>query len=367
MGELNIRYDLWMHLLPKIGNARKQKISKFFGSAENLYKASEKELINSKLFIIEEIGAILENRQEFNFEKWENLLKNKSVDFLSVEEEKYPKRLREIYDCPYGIFYRGTLPEDDLKTAAIVGARRCSAYGKAAAEEMVYELTNAGFVIVSGMARGIDGIAHRKSIISGGKTIAVLGSGVDVCYPKENRDLFEDIPGNGCVLSEYEPGTEALAQFFPQRNRIISALSDITIVVEAREKSGSLITADFALEQGKDVYAIPGRMFDPMSAGCNKLIAEGAGIIRNPKQFIMDINELNSVGMNNTDEDDSQKLILEKEETLVYSCLDFYAKSVEQIYRETNLTLIQILSALNRLVELGLAKECFTNQYTKIH
>lgn len=366
MGELNIRYDLWMHLLPKINCARKQEIGRYFGGAINFFLAPEKELINSKLFIIEEIGAILENRQKFNFEKWENLLNKRNVNFLSIEDTAFPKRLRAIYDCPYGIFYKGTLPDDELRTAAIVGARRCSAYGKAAAEELAYELTNAGFVIVSGMARGIDGISHRKTISSGGKTIAVLGSGIDVCYPKENRDLFNDIPNNGCVLSEYAPGTEALAQFFPQRNRIISALSDMTIVVEAREKSGSLITADLALEQGKDVYAIPGRIFDPMSAGCNKLIAEGAGIIQNPKQFIKDIMELNSAGVNYCDEDESQKLILEKEETLVYSCLDFYAKGVEQIYKETNLSLIQILSALSRLVELGLAKECFTNQYTKI-
>lgn len=209
-------------------------------------------------------------RQE---EQW----KKKGISFDFLWEEAYPKRLKEISDPPLVLYRIGKLPEPEKKMAAIVGARACSSYGKEMAEYFARGLAKEGVGIVSGMARGADGIAQRAALSAGGYSVAVLGCGVDICYPEENRPLYERLWENGCILSEYPPGTLPHSRLFPPRNRIISALSDLVLVIEAREKSGTLITVDMALEQGKDVFAVPGRITDTCSRGCNRLIGNGAG------------------------------------------------------------------------------------------
>ena len=181
-------------------------------------------------------------------------------------------------DPPKGLYVLGALPADDLPSVAIVGSRMCSPYGRKMAYQFGLELAARGVQIVSGMALGIDGYAHEGALAGGGRTLAVLGSGADVCYPEKNRHLYRDIPKRGGVLSEEEPGTPPLPYNFPKRNRIISALSDLVLVVEARKKSGSLITADSALEQGRTVMAVPGRVGDALAEGTNYLIAQGADI-----------------------------------------------------------------------------------------
>lgn len=208
------------------------------------------------------------------------------------DNRQYPERLREIPGAPKGLYLMGELPSEHSPTVAIIGARDCSEYGKFVATELGRVLGKNDIQVISGMARGVDGIAQSAALDAGGKSFAVLGSGVDVCYPVANEALYERLKQQGGILSEYEPGTKALARNFPPRNRIVSGLADAVVVVEARMKSGTLITVDMALEQGREVYAVPGRITDRLSDGCNKLIKLGAAPIHDYGEFVEEIWEM---------------------------------------------------------------------------
>ncbi len=213
-------------------------------------------------------------------------LERKRIRYVWAGDADYPKRLRQIEDPPFGIYVRGRLPEEERPSVGIVGARMASAYGRRTARYFAGRLAAAGVQIISGMARGIDGIAGRSALEEKGASFAVLGSGVDICYPEENRDLYEALAERGGLISEYRPGVQPENRFFPPRNRLISGLSDLILVVEARDRSGTLITVDRALEQGKDVWAVPGRIEDGCSRGCNRLIRQGAGIALSPELLL---------------------------------------------------------------------------------
>lgn len=200
-------------------------------------------------------------------------------------ERDYPARLLEIPDPPERLYVLGKLPEEKAPSVAIIGARECSEYGNYVAARLGECMGRNGIQVVSGMARGIDGIGQTAALDAGGSSFAVLGSGVDVCYPARNRRLYERLRERGGVLSEYPPGTPALSRNFPPRNRIVSGLADAVVVVEAREKSGTLITVDMALEQGKEVYAVPGRVTDALSNGCNRLVKLGAAVLLDPEEL----------------------------------------------------------------------------------
>ncbi len=204
------------------------------------------------------------------------------IGFVSLEDGLYPSRLRNIPDPPYGIYYKGCLPADSLPVTAVIGTRNADAYGKDQARQFASYLSARGIGIISGLARGIDGIAGRAALRGSGRSYAVLGSGVDICYPRENSDLYYDLIEQGGIISEYPPGTQPKTSHFPMRNRIISGLSDVLLVIEARLKSGTMITTDHALAQGRDVFALPGRVCDSLSDGCNLLISQGAGIACSP-------------------------------------------------------------------------------------
>ena len=202
------------------------------------------------------------------------------IFLLTMQDALYPDRLRNIYDPPVLLYGRGRMPLFDEEAAvSVVGTRTCTPYGISAAEELGYQLAKEGAVVVSGLAKGIDGASHRGALRAGGFTAAVLGGGVDVVYPAENRRLYEDIAATGVLLSEYPPGTEPMGSHFPVRNRILSGLSLAVLVVEAPERSGALITANTALEQGRDVFAVPGPIDAPNSRGSNRLIRDGAGLV----------------------------------------------------------------------------------------
>lgn len=200
-------------------------------------------------------------------------------------ERDYPARLLEIPDPPERLYVLGRLPEEKIPSVAIIGARECSEYGSYVAARLGECMGRNGIQVISGMARGIDGIGQTAALDAGGSSFAVLGSGVDVCYPARNRRLYERLRERGGVLSEYPPGTPALSRNFPPRNRIVSGLADAVVVVEAREKSGTLITVDMALEQGKEVYAVPGRVTDALSSGCNRLVKLGAAVLLDPEEL----------------------------------------------------------------------------------
>ena len=247
----------------------------------------EKDLVKLKKIketVLTEENELREEAKIF----YANLLRD-NIHWTHLTKKDYPFRLKNIGDPPLMFFYKGRLPEEDRPSVAIVGARECSPYGEKTANMFARELSSAGVQIISGMARGIDGISQRGSISVGGNTFGVLGCGVDVIYPEDNKDLFNDILKDGGIISEFNPGTEPLRTYFPSRNRIISGLSDVVLVVEARKRSGTYITVTQALDQGREVFAVPGRITDALSDGCNNLIAAGAEIAVGSKVIIDDL------------------------------------------------------------------------------
>lgn len=273
--------------------------------------------------------------------------KDVEIKVLRQRDGEYPKRLREIPNPPKELYVLGRVPEEQIPTVAIIGARDCSEYGKYVASCLGAALGRNGIQVVSGMARGIDGIGQEAALDAGGSSFAVLGCGVDICYPAGNRRLYEKLRTGGGILSEYPPGTPPLPRHFPPRNRIVSGLSDAVVVVEAREKSGTLITVDMALEQGREVYVVPGRVTDPLSRGCNRLLKLGAGLLLEQGEFVEELRVICEkkglrVEEKETAEDAEQEvaglteaqsaLLAERPELMaVYRALDFTPGSVEQI------------------------------------
>ena len=356
------KYQYWMNCIPGIGNKKRQKLVEYCGSAKEVFFMKKEQLCKIEGIRDSDVEAIAESRKGFDLEQGISYLEKEGISMVTVEEEAFPKRLARIADCPYAVFYKGKLPAEEEKTAAVVGARICSAYGRAAALEIAEKLAAHGVGIVSGMASGIDSFGHWGAIRGGGKTYAVLGCGVDVCYPKGGWELYGRILESGGVLSEYLPKTPPAAARFPARNRFISALSDVVIVIEAKQRSGSLITADFALEQGKDIYAVPGRLSDALSAGCNALIRQGGGIVVSPDDLLL---ELGISTGKREDKQKSTKNSLEKDEALVYSCFDLQPKSMEELVKMTKIPVSAMADLLVRLLGKGLIEEYYKNYYCK--
>lgn len=358
----NEKYWYWLCNIEGIYGKKRSGLIKYFHKPVNIYNASEKELSSIKALSDTDIINILNSKDIEKINEKYNELSKQGIRFYSIENNKYPNRLRNISNPPFGIYVKGELLLD-IPTVAIVGARDCSNYGRSKALEYAGELSSNNIQIISGMARGIDSYAHKGALEFKGRTFAVFGSGVNVCYPKENYMLYEEILKSGGIISEYQINQSPRALFFPERNRIISALSDIVLVIEARERSGSLITADFALEQGKDIYALPGRVTDPLSYGCNMLINQGAFVAISPQEII------NALGIKC---EQSKKLFknntisLERNENMVYSCLDLQPKSLNNILGSIDLKYNEIISILIELEMQGLIKEISKNYYVKL-
>lgn len=357
-----MKYAYWLASLREVGNAKKRYLYDEIAGAQELFAMPLTQLKTIPGLTEAEISAIHTSRMHWNLDREWFLLMEKGIGFVSAEQEEFPKRLQNIPGAPYALYYIGKLPEENIKTVAVVGARGRSAYGSEVAGRLAELLSAHGVQVVSGLAKGIDTDAHRGALEGMGETYAVLGCGVDICYPRENRYLFDRIASHGGILSEYPPGTQPVASHFPVRNRIISGLSDCVVVIEAREKSGSLITADFAMEQGKDVYALPGRITDALSAGCNKLIKQGAGIVQSVEDFLVD---LDIISENQYTQLDLSKNILEKDERLVYSLTDFRPVGLGTLVEKTQLSITRLLEILEHLQAMGMIKETFTNYYVR--
>ena len=269
-------YDYWLYGLEFIGRKTYLRLRENGYDGLYLYQCSEEKL---PVFLGDKQKASIiigkrKSRQMIQdaYEK----IKNDGIFMTVYGDADYPKKLYNISDAPAVLFYKGRLPDEHTKAIAIIGARNCSGYGKTVAENFASCFAKAGVCVISGMAFGIDGYAQRAALLNGGYSVGVLGSGVNVCYPKEQYSLYENLIQKGGILSEYLPNVKASANLFPPRNRIISALSDALVVIEAKEKSGTLITVEMALEQGKEVFVVPGRITDALSNGCNRLLWEGA-------------------------------------------------------------------------------------------
>lgn len=306
------------------------------------------------------VSSIIKSREAWNGEAELQKLCKEGIHFCSCEHPLFPKRLLRIPDPPFGLYYKGRLPGEDQPSAAIVGARMCSAYGQAAAERFGRCCAEAGVQTISGMAYGVDSHCQKSTLRNGGESFAVLGSGIDVCYPASNKRLYEELQGKGGVLSESPPGIPPHGWLFPIRNRIISGLADVVIIIEAKEKSGSLITADQALEQGKDVFAVPGRMGEALSRGCNQLIRQGAGIVLSPQQVLEDAGFLSEEVLTKNKKNTK---VLETKENIVYSCLRLQPKHLEEIRNETKLPATELMQLLLSLTLKGYVRELQKNYY----
>jgi len=274
-------YAYFLYNIPGLGNKGIYSILDSGITCGDIFNMDEKSLsllVKEKTSKTKIAKEIIERRKLWDFEKEAEKLKTQGISFISACSDEFPERLRHIPDPPFAIYVKGNLPNPEIPSVSIVGARMCSDYGRFMSREFGKGLALAGVQVISGMARGVDGISQKAAIEAGGSSFGILGCGVDICYPEENRDVYSRICANGGLISEYHPGTEPKPNLFPMRNRIISALADIVLVVEARQKSGTQITVDQALEQGKEVLAVPGRVTDRLSDGCNFLISQGAGV-----------------------------------------------------------------------------------------
>ena len=330
--------------------------------AEELYALQESQMKKIRVLDEKDVEKITQSRRHWEVQERWGKLQEEGIGFVCVEEARYPQKLRQILAAPYALYYIGRLPEETRKSVAIVGARTRSAYGSQITGKLARALAQNRMDIISGMAMGIDADAHSGALEENGDTYAVLGCGVDVCYPKRNRYLYEKMQDRGGILSEYPPGTPPLPGYFPQRNRIIAGLADYVIVMEARKKSGSLITADYAMEQGKEVYALPGRVTDALSEGTNHLIQQGAGIFVSVEDFLQ---ELQLQPQNITTQIDFRKNLLEKDESLVYALLDFYPVGLGTLIEKSPYGLVEILPVLERLEQKGFIQETIPNYYIK--
>lgn len=282
----NKKYWIWLSLIRNLGSKGKQKLLKIYKTPDKIYKLEKKELLRINGIGESLANSILDKNIRKNLENHILYMQRNNIDIISIEDEEYPNLLKQIYDPPISLYIKGNKDILNYPSMAIVGCREASDYGKKAAKYFAYNLANQNINIISGLAKGVDSYAHIGTLSTCGKTVAVVGNGLDTVYPTENKYLFERILENrGAIISEYPLGIKAEKMNFPARNRIISGMSKGVIVIEAKEKSGTLITVDFALEQGRDVYVVPGNINSINSVGTNELIKQGAKMVTTYKEI----------------------------------------------------------------------------------
>lgn len=341
-----------------IGGASIQKLISFFGCAQEAWLANKEELISSRLLNETGCNNLIHHREKIDVQKVAEEWGKKGIKLCTLYDSEYPSLLRNIYNPPIILYYRGTLPSA-VETVAIVGSRHATPYGKNAARMLAKDLAVNGFWVVSGGARGIDTAAHLGAL-SQGNTVAVMGCGVDIIYPPENKKLFEEIAESGTIVSEYPPGTAPRAAFFPARNRMISGLSRGTVIVEAAIKSGALITADFALEQGRDVFAVPGSVFSAQSKGTNQLIRQGAKLVESAKDIVEEYSII-------TAEPKEFEPTLSGDEHAIYAILTYDTPlGIEEIVMKTNLTPSTVTYILLQLELRGLVAGQSGQRYVRL-
>lgn len=397
------KYQFWLSRLWAIPDREKRLLAELPGGEKEIFHMSEYQ--TEKLHMISQRTkeALALARKEQDWEKEYEIFLGTNVQFFPFQHPGYPKLLAQIYDPPYGLYVKGSLPLPEQPCVAVVGARECSPYGQAVAKKIGRELAEAGIGVVSGLAWGVDAAAHAGALMAleenasaagargrgGGSasgrlhipgvelsaagvpvpgterapvTFAVMGCGADVCYPACNRGLYRQIPARGGILSEFPMGTGPRKHLFPLRNRIISGLSRAVVVVEARQRSGALITADLALEQNRAVYAVPGRLGDRLSEGTNWLLSQGASPFFSTRDFLEKEGFCREQG---NVQEKIMEIPLEKNERLVYSVLGFTPKHPDDIMDETGLGFSEATAALFSLKNKGCLKEIYKNHFIK--
>lgn len=362
---------LWYGMISRLDHMTKMRLVARYGGLWGLWRVSE-DTLRSEL-TAKQADCIVEYRSEKKVHEYACRLRDKKVSYIYPGHECYPGRLYDIPDPPMLLFAKGNveLLGSAIPSVAVVGARKASLYGRDVAYRLSGELAGYGVEIVSGMALGVDGAAHRAAISGGGVSVAVMGSGINVPYPRENYNIYHDIQANGVVISESGLDVKPEAFRFPYRNRIISGMSDGVLVIEAREKSGSLITADQALEQGRSVYAVPGRITDECSAGCNNLIKQGAVCVTCTEDIIAELGLTKRQRAHETatsDEEDAMfnKNLLAPAEKKVYSCVRLESRHVDDICFESGVTVSEAAQILCELERKKLVKQLVRNYYVKV-
>jgi DNA processing protein len=339
-----------LRLAHGIGNVACKNLLDTFGSPGRVFSAPACELAEIEGLSAKSIETLQGCRANPEIERELEKLSGTDIAVITYTDEEYPQTLKNIYDPPPLLYIRGKLEPGDCDAIAVVGSRRASDYGLRAAADISRELAASGLTIVSGMAAGIDAAAHRAALAVKGRTIAVLGCGADVCYPAENRRLYDAIAQTGAIISEYAPGTGPDSYHFPARNRIISALARGILVVEAGPKSGSLITARLALEQGKDVFAVPGSIYSYKTKGANQLIRSGAALVESGRDIV------ETLGMSTACTPEQLPALvpeeLDPEARRMYDQLKTEPVHIDRLICETGLSSSRVSAALLEL-ELG--------------
>ena len=341
------KYIMWLSSLNNIKLSIRRKLLDYFGSGEELWLANSKDLKYSEILNTATIEKIVASRYKYSADE---------------ELEKY------IPDAPLGIYVRGNVVPEHRTSVAIVGSRRITDYGAMCCEKFSRELAQNGVCVVSGLAMGTDAVAHSSCLKGGGITFAVLGTGVDTIYPACNTNLADKVMEKGCLISEFPLGTKAFPANFPIRNRIISGMCDVTVVIEADEKSGTMITANHALEQGRTVMALPGNITSRLSRGTNNLIRRGATAVTKTEDILEELDI--TIQSENTKENikNSGKIIngLAPNEKLVYDCMDYEPITIDEIIEKINLNIQDVSCALTMLEVQGLIQKMSGQKYAKV-
>lgn len=350
----DLKYWIALSRLTDIGPLSARKLLSAFGTPERIFDAHIEDLLGIEGIGINRAKSIKQFSSWKDVEKEARLIEQKEITPVSFESPSYPEMLRETDGAPLVLYMKGSLIQRDRYAVAVVGSRNLTHYGASVAEGIAGDLAHMGFTIVSGMARGVDSLAHKAALRSGGRTIAVLGSGVDVPYPPENRSLMEKIIGSGSVLSEFPAGTPPDRENFPRRNRIISGLSLGVLVVEATSDSGALITARYATDQGREVFALPGNITSANSSGTNELIRKGATLVRHADDIL---EELAPVLKGFIRSDSKVTIEITEDERSLCTLLSGEPKQIDDISRESGLTVSKVLGVLLDLEMKGAVKQ----------
>jgi DNA processing protein len=361
-------YHLAFHYCNGIGPKTFLLISKVFNSLEKAWLARQKEWLELG-FSKKLVAKLFIHKNEFDLEKTKQELAKLNIKYLAQSDANFPKYLKQIHSCPIGLFFKGSILPTDQKALAVVGSRKVTNYGREVTQKFVSALSLRGFTIISGMARGVDGISHRTALDNGGRTIAIFGSGLDKIYPPEHKNLSTEIIKNGALISEYPPGTEAIPGNFPARNRIVSGLSLGVLVTEGSQKSGTNITAMMAVEQNREVFAIPGPITSQMSQGPAKLIQLGAKLVMSVDDIMSELNFANvtiSNSGNGKPKINSRPEFDDQNQEQIWQFLINGNQHIDDIVRSCKIPISQATTTLTMMELKGMVKHLGEGNYMVI-
>jgi DNA processing protein len=362
MNNTELQYWVGFNILPGIGRVKFSQIENYFGKLENAWKAGSADFKQAGLDN-NTVKTIETTRTQINLESEMEKIERSGVKAFTYHDDGYPHRLKEIFDYPPLIYIRGELMPQDEWCVAVVGTRRATVYGRQVTEELVTDLTRNKITVVSGLARGIDTVAHRAALEAGGRTAAVFACGLDTIYPAENANLARNIAKQGTLISEYPLGAKPRPDNFPRRNRIMSGMSLGVLVIEADESSGAMITAHMALEQNREVFSIPGSILSPMSRGTNRLIQEGAKLVRNCTDILEELNltvSVHQIEMKEiTPPNETESMLLKQ--------LSAEPAHIDQVCRGSGLPVSTVSSTLAIMELKGMVKQVSTMNYVLAH